>query len=94
MIQSLTEQETSAKESSKERASGSGTLRWLAFLLNDNACVCDFEIDADGRFSACLDAACTALFENHVRYNASIIDTISPSQITDLSGIAAQDLFL
>ncbi|WOL13198.1 organic cation/carnitine transporter 7 isoform X1 [Canna indica] len=77
-----------------ERASGSGTLRWLAFLLDDNAFVCDFEIDADDRFSARLDAACTALFKNQVRYNASIIGTISPGQIVDLSGIAAQDLFL
>ncbi|WOK98771.1 hypothetical protein Cni_G07483 [Canna indica] len=45
-------------------------------------------------FSACLDVACTALFKNQVRYNASITGTISPGQIADLSSIAVQDIFI
>ncbi|XP_074585743.1 uncharacterized protein LOC141841468 [Curcuma longa] len=54
----------------------------------------DFSIDADGLFQARLDAPCTATFESEVRYNASVVGTISHGQIAALSGISAQDLFL
>ncbi|CAL9152801.1 uncharacterized protein LOC135680499 [Musa acuminata AAA Group] len=54
----------------------------------------EFYVDGEGRFEARLYAPCTAKFESEVRYNASIVGTISPGQIAGLSGVAAQDLFL
>ncbi|URE27186.1 hypothetical protein MUK42_34303 [Musa troglodytarum] len=54
----------------------------------------EFHVDGEGRFEARLYAPCTAKFESEVRYDASIVGTISPGQIAGLSGVAAQDLFL
>jgi hypothetical protein len=49
---------------------------------------------ATGAFEARLDAPCTARFEVGLRYNATVSGVISPGQIADISGVAAQDLFM
>ncbi|XP_010486306.1 PREDICTED: uncharacterized protein LOC104764469 isoform X1 [Camelina sativa] len=55
----------------------------------------EFNYDAaTGRFSVYLDQACDAKYETELHYDANITGTIGSSQISDLSGISAQELFL
>ncbi|XP_010464370.1 PREDICTED: uncharacterized protein LOC104744935 [Camelina sativa] len=49
---------------------------------------------ATGRFSVSLDHSCDAKYESELHYDANINGTIGSSQISDLLGISAQELFL
>lgn len=54
----------------------------------------EFRIDGEGRFQVQLERPCNARFENEVHYDANITGTISYGEMTALSGITAQELFL
>uniref|UniRef100_A0A0E0DWJ7 Uncharacterized protein n=1 Tax=Oryza meridionalis TaxID=40149 RepID=A0A0E0DWJ7_9ORYZ len=57
--------------------------------------IADFRHDKGSRrFEAALGELCTAQFEVELRYKATVAWVISYSQITSLSGVFAQDLFL
>jgi hypothetical protein len=49
---------------------------------------------ATGRFEASLECPCTARAEVDLRYNATVAGEISYGNITALTGVSAQDLFL
>ncbi|MQL78664.1 hypothetical protein Taro_011095 [Colocasia esculenta] len=54
----------------------------------------EFRIDGEGHFEVRLDGACSARFENEVRYEANVTGTLTYGQIGALSGVTAQELFL
>ncbi|EOA31578.1 hypothetical protein CARUB_v10014773mg [Capsella rubella] len=55
----------------------------------------EFNFDAEtGRFSVYLNHSCEAKYETELHYDANITGTIGSAQISDLSGISAQELFL
>ncbi|CAH8259712.1 unnamed protein product [Arabidopsis lyrata] len=55
----------------------------------------EFNFDVEtGRFSVYLNQSCEAKYETELHYDANITGTIGSSQISDLSGISAQELFL
>ncbi|KAL1803188.1 hypothetical protein ACET3Z_031835 [Daucus carota] len=47
-----------------------------------------------GRFEVYLQQSCNAKFESNVRYDLNVSGTIRVGQLGELSGIAAQELFL
>ncbi|KAF3337262.1 hypothetical protein FCM35_KLT17849 [Carex littledalei] len=54
-----------------------------------------FTVNAStGRFEATIEPPCTATFESYIHYNRTISGTLSYGEITSLSGISAQELFL
>ncbi|CAN6894772.1 uncharacterized protein LOC106397138 [Brassica napus] len=57
--------------------------------------VTEFTFDGEtGRFSVYLNQSCDAKYETELRYDTNITGTLSSANVTDLSGISAQDLFL
>ncbi|KAM0931248.1 hypothetical protein ACQ4PT_000327 [Festuca glaucescens] len=81
---------TAAAEAAHEVLSAHGLPRGLL-----PAGIAAFTHDpATGRFEASLEAPCTAKAEVDLRYNATVTGEISYGQISNLSGIYAQDLFL
>lgn len=54
----------------------------------------EFHLDEEGRFEVHLEEDCTAKFETEVRYARNITCTVSYGQITAISGLSAQELFL
>ncbi|KAA8538860.1 hypothetical protein F0562_025552 [Nyssa sinensis] len=57
--------------------------------------VTNFTVDpTNGRFEFHLEEACHAKFETQVRYDWNVSGTLRYGQIAELSGVAAQDLFL
>uniref|UniRef100_A0A5B7CD85 Uncharacterized protein n=1 Tax=Davidia involucrata TaxID=16924 RepID=A0A5B7CD85_DAVIN len=57
--------------------------------------VTNFTVDpTNGRFEFHLEQACDAKFETQVRYDWNVSGTLRYGQIAELSGVAAQDLFL
>ncbi|KAK6156454.1 hypothetical protein DH2020_010702 [Rehmannia glutinosa] len=59
--------------------------------------ISDFTLDpASGRFELRLlyPSPCDAKFETHVRYQCNITGSVSYGKIANLSGVAAQELFL
>ncbi|XP_019182666.1 PREDICTED: uncharacterized protein LOC109177693 [Ipomoea nil] len=57
--------------------------------------ILDFYLDnVSGRFELHLSHSCAAEFETPVWYNATVSGILSYGQISDLSGVAAQELFL
>ncbi|PHU22509.1 hypothetical protein BC332_07616 [Capsicum chinense] len=54
-----------------------------------------FSIDpASGRFEVHLPQSCAAQFETHLRYDSTVSGTLNYGQISDISGVAAEELFL
>lgn len=47
-----------------------------------------------GRFEATIEPPCTATFYSDIHYNRTISGTLSYGEITSISGISAQELFL
>ncbi|CAH8291064.1 unnamed protein product [Eruca vesicaria subsp. sativa] len=57
--------------------------------------VTEFNFDGEtGKFSVYLNQSCDAKYETELRYDTNITGKISSAQISDLSGISAQELFL
>nr|GMC96735.1 uncharacterized protein LOC109177693 [Ipomoea batatas] len=57
--------------------------------------ILDFYLDnVSGRFELRLSHSCAAEFETPVWYDVTVSGTLSYGQISDLSGVAAQELFL
>lgn len=57
--------------------------------------VTNFTFDnATGRFEVYLDQACNAKFEDEIHYDCNVTGKLTFGQISGLSGISAQDLFL
>lgn len=57
--------------------------------------VTNFTFDnATGRFEVYLDQACNAKFEDEIHYDCNVTGNLTFGQISGLSGISAQDLFL
>lgn len=50
--------------------------------------------NATGRFEVHLDQACNAKFEDEIHYDCNVTGNLTFGQISGLSGISAQDLFL
>lgn len=57
--------------------------------------ITNFSIDpASGRFEVHLPQSCAAQFETHLRYDSTVSGTLNYGQISQISGVAAQELFL
>lgn len=57
--------------------------------------ITNFTIDpSTGKFEVYLQQSCNAKFESNVRYDLNVSGTIRVGQLGELSGIAAQELFL
>lgn len=56
--------------------------------------VTNFSLDNSGNFEVFLDQACNAKFEDELHYDRNVSGTLTYGQISGLSGISAQDLFL
>ncbi|CAK9180641.1 unnamed protein product, partial [Ilex paraguariensis] len=57
--------------------------------------VTNFTIDpSTGHFEVYLDSICDTNFESHVRFNLNVSGTLRFGEIAELSGVAAEDLFL
>ncbi|KAJ8538148.1 hypothetical protein K7X08_014688 [Anisodus acutangulus] len=57
--------------------------------------ITNFSIDPSlGRFEVHLPQSCAAQFETHLRYDRTVSGTLDYGQISDISGVAAQELFL
>ncbi|CAN4105308.1 unnamed protein product [Withania somnifera] len=57
--------------------------------------ITNFSIDPlSGRFEVHLPQSCAAQFEIHLRYDSTVSGTLNYGQISDISGVAAQELFL
>ncbi|KAL8156621.1 uncharacterized protein At5g01610-like [Apium graveolens] len=57
--------------------------------------ITNFTIDSStGKFEVYLQQSCNAKFESNVRYDLNVSGTIRVGQLGELSGIAAQELFL
>ncbi|XP_055827863.1 uncharacterized protein LOC129896073 [Solanum dulcamara] len=57
--------------------------------------ITNFSIDpASGRFEVHLPQSCAAQFETHLRYDSTVSGTLNYGQISEISGVAAQELFL
>ncbi|KAI8574182.1 hypothetical protein RHMOL_Rhmol01G0335000 [Rhododendron molle] len=54
----------------------------------------DYQLDNSGNFTVFLDRECNAKFENELHYDRNVSGTLSYGQIANLTGVAAQDLFL
>ncbi|XP_020693734.1 uncharacterized protein LOC110107721 [Dendrobium catenatum] len=54
----------------------------------------EFHLDEEGRFEVHLEEECTAKFETEVHYARNITCTVTYGQITAISGLSAQELFL
>lgn len=53
-----------------------------------------FTVDEEGRFEAFLEEACDAKFESRLHYDRNVSGRLSYGQIGELTGVAAQELFL
>lgn len=57
--------------------------------------ITNFSIDPlYGRFEVHLPQSCAAQFETHLHYDSTVSGTLNYGQISDISGVAAQELFL
>ncbi|XP_015067753.1 uncharacterized protein LOC107012424 [Solanum pennellii] len=55
----------------------------------------NFSIDpSSGRFEVHLPQSCAAKFETHLRYDSTVSGTLNYGQISEISGVAAEELFL
>ncbi|KAL0918665.1 hypothetical protein M5K25_010689 [Dendrobium thyrsiflorum] len=54
----------------------------------------EFRLDEEGHFEVHLEEECTAKFETEVHYARNITCTVTYGQITAISGLSAQELFL
>nr|XP_016506760.1 PREDICTED: uncharacterized protein LOC107824495 [Nicotiana tabacum] len=57
--------------------------------------ITNFSMDpSSGRFEVHLPQSCAAQFETHLRYDSTVCGTLNYGQILNISGVAAQELFL
>uniref|UniRef100_A0A0V0HL55 Putative ovule protein n=1 Tax=Solanum chacoense TaxID=4108 RepID=A0A0V0HL55_SOLCH len=55
----------------------------------------NFSIDpSSGRFEVHLPQSCAAKFETHLRYDSTVSGILNYGQISEISGVAAEELFL
>ncbi|XP_059298651.1 uncharacterized protein LOC132051533 [Lycium ferocissimum] len=57
--------------------------------------ITNFSMDpSSGRFEAHLPQSCAAQFETHLRYDSTVCGILNYGQISNISGVTAQELFL